>query len=68
MTTDIYTETYIVNRRSGVTHIAVDGKIDERCNIDQIADRREVGTLEEMGSTTSKPIRFCRWCAPDGAP
>ena len=63
--TEIYTETYIVNRRSGVTHIAVDGKTDERCNVDQIADKREVGTTEEMGSVTKKPICFCRWCARD---
>jgi hypothetical protein len=65
VTTDIYTETYIDTRRSGVTHIAGDGKTDERCNVDQIADRRDVGSLEDLGAVTRKTIRFCRWCAPE---
>lgn len=58
-------ETYIVNRRTGTTHIAIDGRTPESCNVDQIIERREVGTLEELGSTTRKPIRFCKRCAPE---
>lgn len=61
---DFYTETYIVNRRTGTVHVAVNGRTMEPCNVDQIVDRREVGTIEELGGTTHRTIRFCERCGP----
>lgn len=62
--TDIDRETYIVNRDSGMVHIAYGGRTHERCNVDQIRRKAEVLSLEEIGGVTRRKVRFCRWCRP----
>lgn len=63
--TDIETETYKVNRRTGIVHIAYGGRVLERCNTDQIEAMTEVAALEDIGSVTRRKVRFCKWCRPE---
>ena len=63
--TEIDMETYRVNRKSGVVHIAIGGRVLERCNTDDATSLVEVATIEEIAGVTRKP-RWCRWCNPDG--
>lgn len=63
--TDIERETYKVNRKTGVVHTALAGRLTERCNEDDSKYLVEVMSIEDIGSVTRRKVRFCRWCAPD---
>ena len=61
--TAIDRETYIVNVRTGTVHVAYGGRTLERCNVDQIASRATVDSVEDIGGVTKRTPHFCRWCS-----
>lgn len=63
--TDIELETYKVNRRTGIVHLAIGGRVLERCNTDDAKALTEVMSIEDIGGVTKRRPRFCRWCARD---
>lgn len=52
-------ETYVYNPGNRVIHKLVDGRGFERCNIDQIDDKREI-TTAELGELVAGGARLCR--------
>ena len=60
--------TYLVNVSSGVVHKLVDGRAYEQDNIDQITNRREVLSIEDVGAVTKRSVRYCRRCFTQGEP
>lgn len=55
---------YVYNPTRMVVHKLVDGRSDERCNLDQIANRH---TTDEEGLRALKAagkVRLCRRCFP----
>lgn len=65
---EVLGESYKVNTRSGVVHLAIAGRLTERCNGDDAKHLIEVQTIEAIGSVTRRKVRFCQWCARDLVP
>jgi hypothetical protein len=56
---------YIANMETGTIHKEVDGRVLERCNIDDIEHKRTFNILQLAMAHTDKP-KLCKRCFKSG--